>query len=165
MFASAPKISPAFLQFLTSSKVQKSIPTWSWETFLLFKLSRNTECHLSPNNLRKTMASNARFLRSSPCFQRKDASRTKHSGLKFKLYIHVELRDYNKIFTLTSTDWKLSFNKSLQSEIPWMTTEAANVMTVSKNGGGTYEWATKLSVWPRYYARFYNLFWRNVISV
>lgn len=84
---STPKISPAFLQFFTFSKVQRNIPTWSWETLLLFKLSCNTECQLSPNNLRKTMASNADSLRYSPCFQRKDANWTKHSDLKFKLYI------------------------------------------------------------------------------
>lgn len=57
------------------------------------------------------------------------------------LYIYTEKNGTleNKICALSTTEMKTSvFNKSLQSEVIQMTTEAANIIPVFKNGGGTY---------------------------
>ena len=141
-FLPTPKASPDFPQFFVFSKVQKSI----LQTFLPLRLSRNTECHLSPHSWEKQTIK-CTFSSSFLYFQEKDTNCTKHGSLKFKLYIQAEeRRDFtNKICTLTSTYWKLLFFINLCSQ---RLHEAANIMPVFKNGGGTHPvnyWATSLA--------------------
>lgn len=140
---STPKISSAFL---SSLRFPKSRRQWSSRAFLPLRLSHSTNDNLSPHRLRKKwqkMHTEVIKSWSKIISVFSGAGSKPYTTWHFKVQIVYTSRKnggLHKQDLCSQLDLLGSrgFNKSLQSEVLQMTTEAANIIPAFKNGGGTH---------------------------